>query len=634
MNKHYFKYSILLIAIILLIFSPCLKLGFVNFDDEAHLIENAATRSLDLSNLKAIFTQRVQKVYIPLTTLSFAIERSLFGLNPFVYHLDNLLLHIANSVIILFIALRLNIPIMGAFFGSAIFALHPMRVESVAWVTERKDVLCALFYLLALWQWIIYRQRSRRGAFVWAHIFTLLSLLAKPMAISLPFAFLCVDWLLGCRISFSSIKEKTGIFILSALVGWITYQEHVRNPIDNIATGIQSWVSGLGFYWQKFFLPLNLIPIYPIPIGKDLLFRFCLSSLLIIAILWLVFKNRRDRLFMFALLFYVATIFFLLRFDTRADIHWVADRFMYIPSIGLCLWLGSYLNSHRKIAVITVFILSVLTWSLIPAWKDSLSLWTYVIRKSPNEMMAYFNRAGTYQDQGQYDKAVADYNKTLDLLKALPSRQVISVMDDEHHHVQSQIKPWHLNATEIKYNRAIALVRLKKADDAILDLNEVIEYYPQYDKAYLQRGLAYDVKGNKELAIADLSKCGELNIANAECLSARGTIYNKLGRWFDALADYNRAIAINPQDARVYNNRAVVYMALELPQKAFEDFNHSIRIDKNYGEAIFNRSVYNFNQHQFHEALVDMVQASNLGVLIPDKFYQELMRLNHLSEKK
>ena len=472
-----------LAVIIFIVFSPCVRLGFINFDDDTHLVNNPATGKWGAASFQLMWSQPVQRVYIPLTTLSFAIERNLVGLNPWLYHLDNVLLHIANSLLVAIIALRLNLPLGAAIFAGAIFGLHPMRVESVAWVTERKDVLCAFFYLLACYQWLKYRATLERRSWVFVHVFCALSLLAKPMAISLPFALLGLDWYMRRRINAAAFKDKMGILILCLALGWVTYQWHIRNPIDDAFKAMQLWVSSAVFYWQKFFIPFGLNPIYPIPTGNQLLLRFLVSALVLVAIFWSLWRWRGERLWALAVAFYACSIFFILRLDDRSDIHWVADRFMYIPSIALCWWLGNVFYRYWRWGVLVVFGLGVLAFQQIPVWKDSVSLWSYVLAHSPDEPLAYNNRADAYIDLKQPQKAIDDYTYLIGLLERMPSRNIISRISDGHGGETVMVKPWHLNAVEVKFNRALAYDEAGHFDKAVADFDDVIQHYPNYDAA-------------------------------------------------------------------------------------------------------------------------------------------------------
>jgi len=186
--------SILIAGIIFLAFFPVLQAEILSWDDGAHLVYNQFIYSLNFENLIKIFKQSVNKTYIPLTTLSFAIEYHFFKFNAAVYHLTNLLLHIFNTILVLAIVRRMDLSFRAAVFVALLFGLHPMRVESVAWITERKDVLYAAFYLMSIYSYIGFVKEKKRGMYLWSLCFGVLSILSKPMALSLPLILLLYDW--------------------------------------------------------------------------------------------------------------------------------------------------------------------------------------------------------------------------------------------------------------------------------------------------------------------------------------------------------------------------------------------------------------------------------------------------------
>jgi hypothetical protein len=177
-----------------LVFSPVLKAGFLNWDDTTHLTGNDTIRSLNWNNVKKIFSTTVNDTYIPLSLLSYALEFRFFAYNPLVYHLDNLLLHIALVILVFYFAMQMGLNLRAAFIAALLFAVHPMRVESVAWITERKDMLYGIFYVLALMAYWQYLKNKKLSYYIWALVCCLFSIAAKPMAFSLPFALFLFDW--------------------------------------------------------------------------------------------------------------------------------------------------------------------------------------------------------------------------------------------------------------------------------------------------------------------------------------------------------------------------------------------------------------------------------------------------------
>lgn len=233
-NRHVLAVVAGIVALVILAYSPSLKNQFVNWDDDAHLLANPFVHPV---NVRDIFTTTVNGIYIPLTSLSFALEYHFFKANPFIYHLDNLLLHLAVTVMVFLFCLRCGLSVLAAGLAALIFGLHPAHVESVAWVTEHKDVLYAFFYILALLCYLRYlRVRKeapgyRRGwAFGLTLIFGFLSVLAKPMALSLPLVLFVLDWFFKRELTIRSCMEKMYCGLAIIPVAWITYVSQMRTP--------------------------------------------------------------------------------------------------------------------------------------------------------------------------------------------------------------------------------------------------------------------------------------------------------------------------------------------------------------------------------------------------------------------
>lgn len=378
--------------IIFSIYSPSLSNGFVNWDDDVHLLENPFVHGWDAAHIREIFSTTVNKIYLPLTALSFAAEYHFAGQNPFVYHLTNLLLHILVSVMVMVLGLRLGLGPIPSALAALVFGIHPIHVESVAWVTERKDVLYSFFYLAAMLSYCSYLKESprhsvtgRRFSFlVLTFILGLLSMMAKPMALSLPLVLLVLDWWVKRRISVWALLEKFALALFFLPVVWMTYVMHMRTIHFSFPQSILLAVWTYVFPLAKFFWPGDLVLIYRVP-GPVASYVFAIAAFAILAVV--VFVFRRERWLILALLYYSVSIFFLVRFDQAADTNIVADRFIYLPSLGICLFLG-YLCSrlwHQKsrqiyvgaaVVVVLVF-LAVKTSAQIRVWENGVSLWEH-----------------------------------------------------------------------------------------------------------------------------------------------------------------------------------------------------------------------------------------------------------------
>jgi len=430
----------ILIAFVLVVFSPCLKAGFINFDDDGSILSNAALQDLSLHSIGQIFIQTLNGNYVPLTTLSFAVEKYFFGFNPFVFHLDNLLLYVGVVILVLLLAGRMGLSNGAAFFAALIFAIHPMKVESVAWVTERKDVLYALFYLLALHQYWSYLQTSSRKHYLTTIFWGLLSILAKPMALSLPLILLVFDWFYGRSLSKRVLIEKIPIVLYVVGIAWISYALNAHNLYGGITPqGVLIWVWSLVFYLWKFLFPFFVYPYYVLPHPVSILYwPYFLSVLVFMVLIFLLVKFHRHKLFIFAFLYFICSIFFLLR-TGESNFTMVSDRFMFMPSLGICFFIGAWVDKQIKSrrGIILFYILLVLigvrTSLQVSVWHDSKSFWNELIHDYPNFYLAYNNRGTVFYQEGQDGLALRDYSRAI-LLNPKAAKAYLnrSLLKEEH----------------------------------------------------------------------------------------------------------------------------------------------------------------------------------------------------------
>lgn len=513
-----------------LLFLPSLVHSFVSWDDETHLTENPQVRSLAPENIASIFHSEVNKTYIPLTIFSFALEYKLAGLNPVIYHLDNLLLHMGVVAILYFLILRLGYSSLVASTASLIFGIHPMHVESVVWVTARKDVLYGLFYLLSLWQYVVYVQERKVSAYGWALVCAGLSILAKPMALSLPLVICLVDWLLKRGFSWRLIWEKLPFALIVFPVAWITYAMNMRTIDLQYPQSFLIWIWCGIFYLLKFLNPAELLVLYEVPRPVSSLNpEFFWPLICTVLILSSLIRLRKNRTFLFAFGYFFLSIFFLLRFDVRQDLTIVADRFMYLPSVGFCLLFGlcverAYQKISNKQAVsaavaILIIVLSVLTWNRVRLWGREHELWEQVVRRYENGL-AYGQLGNYFLRQGDLTQALSNYEKA-------------------------------------------------------------VERLPIYSKPYSNRGIVLLKYGRYDEAVADFSKAIELDtVPAALTFSNRGYAFMKWKKYPQALADYDRAIAIDKRYVPAYLNRATLYKDQKDYERAMADLNRVLEIDQ------------------------------------------------------
>ena len=428
----HWKPILAIVVITLMVYWPTLGHDFLHaWDDDVYVMQNPLVNSKSPIDVKRILLTSVNGVYSPLTVLSFSVEHKLFGQVPFYFHLDNVLLHILVCILLFQLAMMLGLSVTGAFLGATLFAVHPMHVESVAWISERKDVLYSTFYLLALLQYIVYTRTANRWHFILSVIFGFLSMLAKPMALSLPLVLLLLDHFLERRRSWiERINEKIWYWLFIVPLAFCSLWS-VGQSQGALMQAILLWIFSFVFYIKKFFVPDVFLPHYELPQPVIVAHPVYMGAVLVFAVLlYVIIRFKAARWFMFAWGFFFLSIFFLLRIgnvmsiQNVANLSQVADRFMYLPSAGFCLWAGflaqEALNGKtRKIGAfmivgILVF-LSARTFVQVQVWKDDTVLWTHAINHAPQDPLGYINRASSFMFKGDQDKAIADYTRAMQI---------------------------------------------------------------------------------------------------------------------------------------------------------------------------------------------------------------------------
>lgn len=527
--------SILLVTF--LIFLPSLWNGFLYWDDNIVLYQNQLIMSLDWMHIQRMFTSTVQNIYCPLTFLSFAWEHHWAGFNPWVYHLDNVLLHVGVTGLVIAFGLRLGMHLRAAAIAALIFGLHPIHVESVAWATERKDVLYSFFYLLSLCFFLDYLFKGQKRAYGMSLFCCLLSVLSKPMALSLPLVLCLLDWFTHRPCRKRIFLEKIPFFLCVAAVAALSYQGNARWPLINLSESPLVWVWTFTFYLLKFLWPHPLLAVYSLPHPIDWLNPpYMIAGGCFVLFVLSFYFLRHQRWWCWAGAFYIASIFFILRLDDNPfDTTFVADRFMYLPSLGFCLFLGfsidqlfhlpkksiHYLTTIAGTALIAV--MAVLTSRQIQTWRTDLSLWNHVLKYAP-EPMAYANLGNYYRDHGQEDLAIKNYFKSLEAEKFSYKNQVFNSL------------------ARIAQNR-------QKFELALNFYAHSLAINPYWSFTYLQRGFLYYQLGKFDLALKDYDKAIEYNHSNpnfADVYYYRALALNEGHHWKEALDDLTLGLHLTP----------------------------------------------------------------------------------------
>ena len=591
----------LILFITFFAFFPSLKNPFIIWDDPVHILENESVRSLSPQNIQDLFHSTVGGTYIPLTILSHAIEYHFVGYKPFLYHLDNLLLHLAVVGLIFWFARQIRLSVMASVIAALLFGIHPMHVESVAWMTERKDVLYAFFYLLSLNCYAQYVSSKKSTLYLLSVLFALFSILSKAMALSLPLIFLLYDWFSGRKWSVRLLLEKIPHALIIVPITWITYAANARwiatYPLKNFLT----WVWCLLFYVRRFLFPDTFLALYQLPKPVSLTNPlFAASLIIVIVILGALVRQRHNRLAVFAFLYYFGSIFFLLRFDDMVDTNFVADRFMYLPSLGICLWLGYDLErasnrypsgSMKKISAVLIGLilvgLFVKTYRQCELWGGE-RLWTNVIKHYPNDFRAYNQRGLMYQARGEIDPAQADFEKSIE--------------------VNPQYDLPYVNLGVIAEGKG-------ELAEALAFYLKAVEVNPKYSESYFSCGNIYSQQGRFDTATDYYTRALKIEVQvnprlyKSVVYASRGAAYFSNRQYHLAFDDFNQALELNPDNTVALDNRAIIYSSMGYTDPALADYNKSLLLKSDDPTSYYNRALFYYNQHQYDLSLADLERA-------------------------
>lgn len=547
---------------------PSLGNGFTNWDDPVYVTGNTLVMGPLVRNLGSLLTTPVSLNYHPLTMLSLALDRSVQGAGPRGFHLTNLLFHLLNTAL----AFRLAYLLSGrrtavAAVTGLLFGLHPMHVESVAWISARKDVLYACFFLAGLLAWLRYRRSGRRLDYAFVFLLFLASVLAKAMAVVFPLVLILIEYLQGRRLGRKLLLETLPYFVVSAGFGVAAVAIQSREAISTVYPVGQRLLFacyGLVMYAVKLMVPSRLSAFYPYP-PRDapLPAVFWLAPVLVLATaagVWLV--RRRTRVPAFALGFYLVTVILVLQILSVGQAI-LADRYTYLSYFGLAFLLGWAVDAAVRarlqpapagrvlagIAVAGGLAMGVATRDRIPVWSGSESLWSDVIRKFPNAAEAYANRGSYYGETGKVAQARADLEKAVSLdgtraryLELLGTAYGASGDYDRALELFSKGLEQDPRSPGLWLNRAITYSLLGRVDDALPAYQKALDYGVEDPlKVYVNRGRSYVTAGDLDLAMADADTALTLDPGNGPAELIRALVYRARGNAPAALDHARRA---------------------------------------------------------------------------------------------
>ena len=622
----YEKYFLpIVLGITFFCFLPSLQNKFVNLDDPQYILDNPVVKDLNTESLKTIFSEQFVGNYQPITMLSYMVEYKIFGLNPFGYHLMNLLLHLLGTLFVFLIIKKISRNELIALITALLFGIHPLHVESVAWVAERKDVLYGFYFLWALYLYVEALTPALKGAEVRLSPFRVgvilflftFSLLSKAQAVVLPVVFFAVDFFMNRKFNKKTILEKIPFFVLAIAFGLLAIK------VQGKAGAMQTYqyfpfyervlfsCYALMTYLHKLILPINLSCFYPYPETNDKINTIWvyLSPAVLLALAFIIWRYfRSSKVVLFGVAFFLLTIILVLQLLPIGDAL-TADRYTYIPSIGLFFIAANYLaqlqKSSRllKLCATAAFLLfcCYLTFQRTKVWHDSITLYTDAIDKGYKAAIIYNNRGAVLSDSTRNEEALKDFTALVEL------------------------KPKYPNGWR---NKGLVQERLGQKEEAIKSFTEEIKYTPADTKNYMSRGTLLEGKNDFEGAVKDFTKIIELSPNTGEGYYARAEALGKSGKMSEALSDINKAIEFAPDNGQSYNNRGIIFSMTGKFQEAVNDFTKSLQLKPDNFSAYTNRALAYKGMGKYSEALQDMMTAKEKGIAVDESSIAELQKLS------
>jgi len=634
------KYGLLCFAAIVtfLCYSRTLHNTFTNWDDDVYLTDNSYVKNLSPDNLKMLLFHNItHNYYNPITMLSLAANYHFSKLEPMAYYLTNIILHVVNTCLVFLLVMVLlnSMEEKGygilhgkewlAGIGALLFGVHPMHVESVAWLVERKDLLYTFFYFLGLMAYIRYAEELKMKWMIGVMVLYLCALLSKPMAVVFPLSLFTIDALVKRKITFKLVLEKLPLLILSLVAGVLMFNGLVRIGIVNTYhpfTIVQRVVVpfyGFVMYIAKAFVPANLCSFYPYPeltSAGSLRMVFYFMPLFAVCIIGLpVYFARRAgenyfRLIVFGLAFFIFNIVFVLQFVGSGPTM-MSERYTYVSYFGIffiVIYLGGRLwqkcPSLKPLMIgllgAWICILGVLCYNRTKVWQNTETLWSDVIRKYPDRIELAYNSLGSYYfNNGDVDVALGYYQKAIDM---------------------------HSGDAKVYANMGNIYAMRKQYQQAFIDYNEAIRLDTNDFKNYLDRGVSYSILGKFDSAAMDYSQAYKLDSTSEKVLGAMAFNYLNAGVYDKAIASYKKVIKISPETSGYYQKLAVAESFKGDTSAAFSDFRHSLAISPKNGDCMLDISLTYKQLKDYSKALEFANKAQQTGYKLPDSYISDLQQ--------
>lgn len=589
-SKTTMLYAFLLSALLVLVYFKLFSANFISWDDGDVVLNNKDVHRFDI---KAFFTNYYVGNYSPISMIGFAIDWLIFHGNATGHHFMSIFFHIINGILVYYLSRLLLKDNLKALLVAVIFCFHPLQVETVAWVSAKNNLIYSVFFLLGLIQYSKFIIGGTKKHYIYALLFFVLSVLSKPSAICFPIILVLLDYLLKAKQDFKSLfHNKIPFFAIATVLGVATIYTRTEDKFINEshAYGVHERIGYAGYailqYIYKFLIPVNLSVIYPYPQNKTIsLIIGYVILLLLVFVCYKLYKSKH-KLVLYSVLFFIANLLLVLQFIPFGEVL-TADRYMYLPIIGLSLIVVNVLTAKEQYVKIffvsVILILGTLTFMRTNVWKNSVTLYSDILKNYPHSFVALNSLGAQYMLNKNYDMSLRYLNAAINE---------------------------NVNYYKGYYNRGLLFAQTERMKDALKDFDKAIEL-KKYSKAYVARAnLYYTLKDfSKAMSDAELVLKTEPNNINANYVLAN--CYDEINQLDKALLYYNKVISMNSENPLFFMQRGILYGKLQQFQMCLLDLDACTNLDVNYAEAYYWKGVVKVNMKQ--NPCTDLRKAVDLG---------------------
>ncbi len=577
-QKPFKEHLVLTLAVIvtLVIYFKLLFFGHISWDDPEMVFKNEMVRDF---NLKGLFTNHFVGNYIPVTMFAHSLAWFLFETSDGGHHALNIFLHIINGILVYRLGKRLFKNEVVANLGAILFLVHPIQVESVAWISELKNIVSTTFYLSGILSYLKFTETQGKKNYLLCFLFFVLGCLSKSSVVVFPLSLICVDLIVHQKMSFNSFINKIPFFIISLLIGFINIKAQTADLFINHAHEFPYYqrFGFAGFALFKYILlilyPLNLSVIYPYPEIKTQVFAGGFFILAAISGFIFLFIRKKNMTITALILFVLVNLILVLQILPFGEVLY-ADRYLYIPLIGFGWLIGTLVSKikvqTRFISILVLLFFSVFSFARTNVWKSASVLYEDILKKYPTQFIA-LNSAGVESMFLNEDgKALEYFNRAA---SAAPRNY------------------------KSFYNRGLLYLKNNKPEQAIKSFNQTLELY-DYVKAYTGRASAYYMLGDISKAMNDAQLALQTDKNNARAHFVLANCYNDLNKLDEAMQEYNKSIELNKNEADFYFKRAITFGKKQDFRSCLSDLIVCLQLNPVYYEAYYWKGVAKVNLKQ------------------------------------